>query len=323
MSDFDAALERLISDPAFREALAADPARALAGYQLSPDELDILTSQVDTGTGGGQRQVEQRTSKASLFGLLSPMGGIAGFGAGLADSPDGAAASFGAQSPGAGRRRTVAGQLRVGAVGGELRLRDAPGRASARSSRERASEPHRTAAEAYGRGFGAALGSAGDFVIDGGVEEPAGPVYDSTGQVYQTRVDANGDGRWDEFTTIDRGGQGVDLAVDRDHDGRVDWVGHDFDRDGLIDEASVDHDNDGTLETRWVDSDGDGWLDTRLPAQPAPDSESARIEPRDDSASRRGTLWGASAAPVSLPLSPSPTTAGSSGDERIRVLRGP
>ena len=87
MSDFDAALERLISDPAFRDALAADPARALAGYQLSPDELDILTSQVDTGTGGGQRQVEQRTSKASLFGLLAPMGGIGGFGAALTEGP--------------------------------------------------------------------------------------------------------------------------------------------------------------------------------------------------------------------------------------------
>jgi hypothetical protein len=122
----------------------------------------------------------------------------------------------------------------------------------------------------YGRGFGAALGNATDYVGDGGVDEPAGPVYDDAGQVYQTRVDANGDGRWDQFSTIDRGGQGVDLAVDRNHDGRIDWVGHDLDRDGLIDEASVDHDNDGTLETRWVDGNGDGWLDSRLPAQPPP-----------------------------------------------------
>jgi len=69
VSDFDVALERLVSEPAFREALAADPQRALAGYRLSPDELEVLTSQVDTGSGG-QRHVEQRTSKASLFGLL-------------------------------------------------------------------------------------------------------------------------------------------------------------------------------------------------------------------------------------------------------------
>jgi len=61
-------------------------------------------------------------------------------------------------------------------------------------------------------------------------------------------------------------GQGVDLAVDRDGDGRVDWVGHDHDRDGLIDEASVDHDNDGTLETRWVDENGNVHYGDRLPS---------------------------------------------------------
>jgi hypothetical protein len=97
---------------------------------------------------------------------------------------------------------------------------------------------------------------------DGGVQDP---VLDNAGHEYVTRVDADGDGHWDQFTTIDRGSRGVDLAVDRNHDGRVDWVGHDFDRDGLIDEASVDHDYDGTLETRWVDQNGDGWLDVRRP----------------------------------------------------------
>jgi hypothetical protein len=292
VSDFDTALERLISDPAFRDALAADPARALAGYQLSPDELDILTSQVDTGTGGGQRQVEQRTSKASLFGLLAPMGGIAGFGAGLADSPHGSGASFGTQSP-ATDGPASGGAATEGASFGSEQSRASFGAehsevSGASFGSEQAGASFGAApdgGEGYGRGFGAALGNAGDYVRDGGVDEPAGPVYDGTGQVYQTRVDANGDGRWDQFSTIDRGGQGVDLAVDRDHDGRVDWVGHDLDRDGLIDEASVDHDNDGTLETRWVDANGDGWMDTRLPSQPSqptPDSQSARIEPRDD-----------------------------------------
>ena len=95
MSDFDVALERLVSEPAFREALAADPQRALAGYRLSPDELEVLTSQVDTGSGG-QRHVEQRTSKASLFGLLSPVSGMGGF---LHDgSGAGSGASFGADA---------------------------------------------------------------------------------------------------------------------------------------------------------------------------------------------------------------------------------
>src|SRR6266545_4717700 len=74
MSDFDAVLERLVADPGFRAALAADPARALAGYRLSADEVELLHAQLDTGTGGN-RHVEQRTSKASLFGLLSPLAG--------------------------------------------------------------------------------------------------------------------------------------------------------------------------------------------------------------------------------------------------------
>src|SRR5688572_10977656 len=91
MTDFDAALERLISDPTFRDELANDPAKALAGYRLSPDELDLLRSQVDAGAGDSQHQVETRTSKASLFGLLSPIGGLGGFtDAAQAASPTGA-----------------------------------------------------------------------------------------------------------------------------------------------------------------------------------------------------------------------------------------
>jgi hypothetical protein len=251
MSDFDAALERLVSDPEFRDALAADPQRALAGYRLSPDELEVLTSQVDTGSGGGQRHVEQRTSKASLFGLLSPMSGASGF---LSDD---SGASFGAE-PRSGASFGADGQS--GASFG----------AEPDAGASFGAEPHSGASfgtddyqPRHGTpSLGAAMGRAGDFMSDGGVEEL---VYDSSGQEYHTRVDADGDGRWDEFTTIDRGARGVDLAVDRNHDGRVDWIGHDVDRDGLIDEASVDHDHDGTLETRWVDQNGDGWLDARRP----------------------------------------------------------
>ena len=36
MSDFERVLERLLVDPAFKAALAADPDRALAGYALAP-----------------------------------------------------------------------------------------------------------------------------------------------------------------------------------------------------------------------------------------------------------------------------------------------
>src|SRR6266545_3326047 len=96
MSDFDAVLERLVADPGFRAALAADPARALAGYRLSADEVELLHAQLDTGTGGN-RHVEQRTSKASLFGLLSPLAGGAGLGT-PTDGGTGGGSSFGGAS---------------------------------------------------------------------------------------------------------------------------------------------------------------------------------------------------------------------------------
>jgi hypothetical protein len=265
VTDFDVALERLVSEPEFREALAADPQRALAGYRLSPDELEVLTSQVDTGSGGGQRHVEQRTSKASLFGLLSPMSGMGGF---LSDdSGASAGASFGTDTePGAGFGTEPHSGASFGAEphsGASFGAEPDSGASFGTDTESGASFGSDDYQPRHGTpSVGAAMGSAGDFMSEGGVQ---GPVLDNAGHEYHTRVDANGDGRWDQFTTIDRGNQGVDLAVDRNNDGRVDWVGHDLDRDGLIDEASVDHDYDGTLETRWVDQNGDGWLDTRQP----------------------------------------------------------
>jgi hypothetical protein len=250
VSDFDAALERLVSEPAFREALAADPQRALAGYRLSPDELEVLTSQLDTGSGG-QRHVEQRTSKASLFGLLSPMSGMGGF---LADE---SGASFGAGDAHSGA--SFGADAHSGASFGADAHSGASFGPDGNSGASFGGDEYQPR---HSSGLGETVARAGDYMSDGGVDEP---VLDDTGQAYQTRVDANGDGRWDQFTTIDRGSRGVDLAVDRNHDGRVDWVGHDLDRDGLIDEASVDHNYDGTLETRWVDQNGDGWMDTRQP----------------------------------------------------------
>ena len=81
MSDFDEVLERLLVDPAFKAALAADPAAALAGYRLSADELELLGSQLSIGDGE-DRTVETRSSKSSIFGLLGPLGGLAGGGTG-------------------------------------------------------------------------------------------------------------------------------------------------------------------------------------------------------------------------------------------------
>src|SRR5262249_10935628 len=70
---------------------------------------------------------------------------------------------------------------------------------------------------------------------------------------YTPRVDADGDGRWDAYTAYERADGGVDVEVDMNHDGRVDFVGHDIDRDGLIDAADFDNDFDGQFETRMYD----------------------------------------------------------------------
>lgn len=325
MTDFDAALERLVSDPTFRDELATDPAGALAGYRLSPDELELLRSQVDTGAGDSQHQVETRTSKASLFGLLSPMGGLGGFGDATTPTPadtggqgggqgggsflteypadrpgdsSRSGASFGADdsrsgaSFGAddGRSGASFGSADPGQGGGESDRSGASfggeGSESQASFGDESDGSEYRPRHGAGEGLGAAVSQAGDFMGDGGVEEaPRGTVYSSAAaQEYTTRVDANGDGRWDEFTATNREDGGVDLSVDRDGDGHAEFVGHDLDRDGLIDEATTDEDGDGALDTRWVDNDGDGWLDTRQepPAYEAPPpAEAQRSEIRD------------------------------------------
>lgn len=324
MTDFDAALERLISDQAFRAELATDPAKALAGYRLSPDELELLRSQVDSGSGDSQHQVETRTSKASLFGLLSPMGGFGGLtdhtGGSLTDHTGGQGGGavpteYPTDQPGAGSSAGAAVEPRSGAsfgaddgrsgasfgvdegrsgasfgadTGGQgggdparsgASFGDDDGAAQASFGDDATGNEYRPRHGA-GEGLGAAVSQAGDFMSDGGAEDaPRGTIYSSAAaQEYTTRVDADGDGRWDDFTVTERSDGGVDLSVDRDGDGRAEFVGHDLDRDGLIDEASTDEDGDGVLDTRWVDNDGDGWLDSRQQPQPY---EAQRSEVRD------------------------------------------
>ncbi len=85
MSDFDTLLERLLFDSQFKASLAADPDRALAGYQLADDERAVLMAEVTTDPGS-QSQVEVRTSKASAFGLLSVASEMLAGGAGLGSS---------------------------------------------------------------------------------------------------------------------------------------------------------------------------------------------------------------------------------------------
>ena len=69
MSDFETLLERLLLDPAFKAALAADSERALVGYTLTDEERDLLMSELSSDAGRSSR-MEERTSKAALFGLL-------------------------------------------------------------------------------------------------------------------------------------------------------------------------------------------------------------------------------------------------------------
>jgi transcriptional regulator with XRE-family HTH domain len=74
VSDFDTVLERLLLDPQFKSALASDPTRTLAGYQLSDQERQILLTDM-AGASGTQSLVEDRISKSSMFGLLSSLSG--------------------------------------------------------------------------------------------------------------------------------------------------------------------------------------------------------------------------------------------------------
>jgi hypothetical protein len=70
VGDFDDLLERLLLEPHFKAALAADPASTLAGYDLDADERALLMSHVaaDAGLSG---RVEERVSKAGMAGLFS------------------------------------------------------------------------------------------------------------------------------------------------------------------------------------------------------------------------------------------------------------
>jgi len=286
MSDFDAVLERLVADPGFRAALAADPARALAGYRLSADEVELLHAQLDTGTGGN-RHVEQRTSKASLFGLLSPLAGGAGLGT-PTDGGTGGGSGFGGDSQGfdagaIGQRISErAGDSGQSGFGGASQVGFGDG---AQFGLGEAGVSGVGAAAQAGMGdvagnIGAPMGRVG---ADGGLlgrnlPEPgdaaggfaAAPPPPPPG--YHPHIDVNGDGHWDKYTVVGRTDGGVDIVADMNHDGRADFIGHDYDRDGLVDQADYDKDRDGTFETHMTDVNGDGWLDTKV-VDPRPRAE--------------------------------------------------
>jgi len=77
MPGLDDVLERLITDPAFRDRLVTDRRAALASYDLSPDDLALLDSQF-SATAGGTAAMEGRTTKAGMFGLLGGLDEVLG-----------------------------------------------------------------------------------------------------------------------------------------------------------------------------------------------------------------------------------------------------
>jgi hypothetical protein len=252
MSDFDEVLERLIGEPAFAAALAADPGRALAGYRLSDEEAALLHTQVG-GEAAAQHAVEARANQSSTFGMLSPLVGMLGDGGGL---------------PGIGDQLGGAAQG-LGAAG-DAGLGHAPVDPYGSDSYAVAATPGGLASlgDRIGEGLMAAdtgdtgLGPAprGETTgLGGAPEEPLPPMAPPDG--YRTRVDVDGDGDWDRHIAVGRADGGVDIYVDADRDGRVDFIGHDDDADRLVDSAEYDRDGDGFFEKRMHDDDGDGWLD--------------------------------------------------------------
>jgi hypothetical protein len=227
MSDFDTVLERLVTDPGFARALAADPDRALAGYRLDADEVALLRSQVSAGDGG-DRSVEERTSKASMIGLLGSLGGIG------------------------------IGHQGAAEVGRELAPHhhaefapDGPRAGFAPLDTDPANPYNVTPA-------GEAAHSTGQLVPGHQLipdDQPA------TG--YHPRIDADGDGRWDHYTAVRHADGSVDVYEDRNGDGRIDFVGHDANGDGILESADYDENFDGHFETHMVDTNGDGWMDKR------------------------------------------------------------
>jgi hypothetical protein len=75
VSDFETLLERLLLDPAFKTAMAADPERALTGYALADEERALLMAELSADAGQSLR-MEERTSKAALFGVLGVLGDV-------------------------------------------------------------------------------------------------------------------------------------------------------------------------------------------------------------------------------------------------------
>jgi hypothetical protein len=318
MGDFDAVLERLMMDAPFRAALAADPDRALAGYRLTPDEVGLLRSQVSDQTGG-ERAVETRTSKSSLFGMF---GSIAGTGHGTAlpgmspPRPDDAAAPIGqwgtasghggssvagyGSGPTAGYGSGPTAGYGSGPTAGHGSLEAAQGQTSLGSvtgpgtAGQAGFGPGAAGQAAFGPGGAgqAAFGPGGAGAGHGGLHAAG----DHTPAGYHPHIDADGDGKWDQYTAVQHADGSVDIYADRNHDGNVDFIGHDRNHDGLVESADYDKNFNGTFETHMRDVNGDGWLDTRVvhpdpPLPPAPPVPGPPLSPDEVMGQQMPASW--------------------------------
>jgi hypothetical protein len=277
MSDFDAVLERLVTDPAFTSALAADPAAALSGYDLSEEEVELLRSQVSAGDAA-DRTVEIRTSKASMMGLLTPLAGLGMtdptvIGRGVAHVPE---AAQGWMGPGESHAGWMGpGDAPAGWMGpGDSGISNVDGPTDTGFSDVGGHYgPAGGGAAEHGLGEASALESGGHY--DGGhygsvpgTEPTMDSVMgegDQPATGYHPHIDADGDGKWDQYTAVRHADGSVDVYEDRNHDGVVDFVGHDQNGDGVLESADYDENFDGVADTRMTDLNGDGWMDTRTP----------------------------------------------------------
>jgi len=277
MSDFDAVLELLLTDPSFQARLAADPAGALSGFDLDAEESDLLRQQVSADPGAQSAVVEDRVTKSSTFGLFDSfsIGGVAdAVGSGMARQGFGSAPADGLGGAGSAPADSPA------SLGEWLEFGSAAGAAADYP----ANEGFGSAPDAWGAGGGdlaaqSGFGSAPD--LDGlpaesgfgdaprsGLGEP-GNAQIGQGEAehlappkgYHNRVDADGDGSMDKATYRGREDGGVEIRVDFDRDGQADFVGVDEDLDNRVDFADYDKDHDGVFEKRMFDDDGDGFLD--------------------------------------------------------------
>jgi hypothetical protein len=276
MSDFDAVLERLLNEPSFASALAADPDATLSGYQLDAGEAELLRSQVSGDSGGGMAAVETRTNKSSTFGLFSSFAEI---GHTLSDSSTsdavlgpwsefGSAAGIAAQHTAdavdtQGTAQGLGDAPDVWGGGGSAHEQWSPSaRSGLGSAPDKDSGPDLDGLPPISEGPASeGLGDAPKSGLGASSRLSGEPQHIAPPKGYHPRIDADGDGTWDKATFFGTKGHGVEIEVDLNNDGRADFVGRDAGGDGRVDYADYDKDHDGFFEKRIYDDNGDGWLD--------------------------------------------------------------